>query len=99
MAALKRLGIGEERIEGLSNRFRRGGARCVAVARMTPGVGGYAIVVVGVLAVLAVAGWLIIRARRRAVAETDTSECWADCSCPACVAIISSANRRQPSAG
>ena len=66
---------------------------------MTPGVGGYVIIVVGVLAVLAVAGWLIIRARRRAVAETDTYECWADCSCPACVAIISSANRRQPSAG
>jgi len=150
VAALKRLGIGEERIDGLSDRFRRGGAGSLALARMTPGVriavipaaalaalpylvfllgivagngvfvsahfgigflfgayakdlferfGGYAIIGVGVLAVLAVAGWLIIRSRRRAVAQADSYECWADCSCPACVAIISSTSRRQPSAG
>jgi len=49
--------------------------------------------------VVAVAGWLIIRSRRRAVAQADSYECWADCSCPGCVAIISSASRRQPSAG
>ncbi|HEX6475196.1 MAG TPA: VTT domain-containing protein [Candidatus Limnocylindria bacterium] len=150
LGVLKRLGVGEERLERLSTGFLRGGARSVAVARMTPGVriavipaaavaalpylvflagiiagngvfvsahfglgfvfgayakdlferfGGYALIGVVVLVVLAVAGWLIIRARRRAAAQTDSYECWADCSCPACVAIVSSASRRQPSAG
>lgn len=148
-AALRRLGVGEERLEGLSQRFRSGGAGSVALARMTPGVrvavipaaalaalpyfvflagiiagngvfvsahfgigflfgayakdfmeryGGVAIVVVVVIVVLAVAGWLIIRARRRAAAQTDSYECWADCSCPACVAILSTTSRTEASA-
>ena len=139
LAALKRLGVGEARLDGLSVRFRRGGSGSLAVARMTPGVrvavipaaalasipylvflpgliagngvfvsahfgfgfvfgayahdlmvryGGYAIGIGVVLLALAAIGWLIIRARRRAAAQTDSYECWADCSCPACVAVI-----------
>jgi membrane-associated protein len=38
LAALDRLGVGEARIGGLSDRLRGSGARGVAVARMTPGV-------------------------------------------------------------
>jgi membrane protein DedA with SNARE-associated domain len=150
VAALRRLGVGEERLDGLSRRFRTGGAGSVALARMTPGVrvavipaaalaalpylvflagiiagngvfvsahfglgflfgayatdfmeryGGVAIVIVALIIVLAISGWLIIRARRRAAAQTDSYECWADCSCPACVAIISTASRREANAG
>lgn len=149
VAALRRLGIGEERLEGLSRRFRTGGIGSLALARMTPGVrvavipaaalaalpylvflagiiagngvfvsahfglgfifgayahdfmeryGGVALVIVVLILVLAVAGWLIIRARRRAAAQTDSYECWADCSCPACVAIVAGSSRRQAGA-
>lgn len=35
---LERLGVGEERLQNLSERFRTGGTRAVALARMTPGV-------------------------------------------------------------
>lgn len=38
LATLARIGVGEERVEALAQRFRRTGARGVAVARMTPGV-------------------------------------------------------------
>lgn len=141
LSALGRVGITEERIQGLANHFRNGGTRSVAVARMTPGVrvavipaaaiallpylvflpgivagngvfvtahfgfgfflgayakeligrfGGYALIVVVVLVVLAVAGWIILRMRRGVVTRADdTYECWADCSCPACVVIVS----------
>lgn len=51
--------------------------------------------VVIVLAVLAVVGWLVLRARRSPAARADTYECWADCSCPVCVALVS---RSQPDA-
>lgn len=139
LGALERLGIGEARLQGMSDRFRTGGTRAVAVARMTPGVriavipaaaiasipflvflpgvvagngvfvtahfglgfllGAYAhdlierfsgpAIVVVVLVVLAVVGWLVLRARRGAAKRpADTYECWADCSCPACVAIV-----------
>ena len=138
LAALAKLGIGEERLRGLSDRFRAGGSPAVAVARMTPGVrigvipaaalasipflvflpgvvvgngvfvtahfglgfvfGSYAsafiesaswpiIAAVGLVA-LAVAGFLVLRARRRATTTSDTYECWSDCSCPVCVAIV-----------
>jgi membrane protein DedA with SNARE-associated domain len=36
LAALERLGIGKQRLQGLSDRFRRAGARAVAVTRITP---------------------------------------------------------------
>jgi membrane protein DedA with SNARE-associated domain len=141
LSALGRLGITEERIQGLADYFRNAGTRSVAVARMTPGVrvavipaaaiallpylvflpgiiagngvfvtahfglgfflgayakeffdrfGIYALGVVVALVVLAIAGWIILRMRRRTVARADdTYECWTDCSCPACVAILS----------
>src|SRR5262245_3635303 len=38
LAALKRLGVGTERIDRLSDRFRSTGARAVALTRVTPGV-------------------------------------------------------------
>ncbi len=38
LAMLERIGVSRERIEALGARLRRGGARGVAVARMTPGV-------------------------------------------------------------
>jgi len=138
LGALDRLGIGEARLQGLSDRFRSGGTRAVAVTRMTPGVriavipaaalasipypvflpgmvvgnaafvtahfalgflvGAYAydlirtvsepVLVVIALAALAGGGWLVLRARRNAARRSDTYECWADCSCPACVAIV-----------
>ena len=139
LAALDRLGVGQERLEGLSGRFRSRGTRAVAVTRMTPGVrigvipaaalaalpytvflpgivvgngvfvtahfgagfvfGGYAreivsqitnpaVVGVAVLIVLAVGGLIVLRRRAVRAKRTDTYECWADCSCPACVGIV-----------
>lgn len=139
LGALKRLGIGPERLEPLSERLRSGGVASIAVARMTPGVrigvipaaaiagipyrrflpgivigntvfvaahfalgfvvGTYAhdlmlrygpiVLVVGVVLVaVAIAGWLILRRRRKAQGQADAYECWADCSCPACVALL-----------
>jgi membrane-associated protein len=139
LAALERLGIGSERLQGLSDRFRSAGARAVAVTRMTPGVriavipaaalaaipyavflpgivagngvfvtahfgagyllGGYArelvervsdplVIVVIVLVVVAVGGLVALRMRAAPAKRTDTYECWADCSCPACVAVV-----------
>src|SRR5262245_4874952 len=38
LAALQRLGVGESRLQALSDRFRSYGTRAVAVTRMTPGV-------------------------------------------------------------
>jgi membrane protein DedA with SNARE-associated domain len=51
LAALARVGVGEERIEALAGRLRRSGARGVAVARMTPGVRIGAIVAAGLAAI------------------------------------------------
>jgi membrane protein DedA with SNARE-associated domain len=138
LRALERLGVGEERLRGLSERFVRGGSGAIAVARMTPGVrigvipaaaiaalpfrvflpgvvagnavfvaahfglgfivGAYAktiiaaatgpVLAIVVLVVLAAAGWFVLRRRRAAARQGDAYECWADCSCPACVAIV-----------
>lgn len=144
LAALAKLGIGEARLQPLSDRFRSGGVAAVALTRMTPGVrigvipaaalagisflvflpgvvagngvfvtahfglgfllgayaqdllerfGGKALIVIGVLVVCAVAGWLVLRARRGPAVRADSYECWADCSCPACVAIVARAAR------
>jgi membrane-associated protein len=63
--------------------------------------GGIALVVIAVLALAAVAGWFVLRARRSPTARADSYECWADCSCPACVTIVARAARsgtRQASA-
>jgi membrane protein DedA with SNARE-associated domain len=152
LAALGKLGISEARLQGLSDRFRSGGVKAVALTRMTPGVrigvvpaaalagisylvfllgivagngvfvsahfglgflvgayakdlmlryGGIALVVIVVLVVAAVAGWFVLRARRGPTARADSYECWADCSCPACVTIVARAARsatRQASA-
>ena len=38
LAGLGRIGVTEERLEGLADRMRRSGARGVALARMTPGI-------------------------------------------------------------
>jgi len=51
LAGLGRLGIGQARVEALAGRFRRSGARGVAVARMTPGVRIASIVAAGVAGV------------------------------------------------
>lgn len=51
LAALARVGVGEQRIEALAGRLRRSGARGVAVARMTPGVRIGAIVAAGLAAI------------------------------------------------
>src|SRR5262245_15410881 len=40
-----------------------------------------------VLVVLGVGGLIALRRRAAAAKPTDTYECWADCSCPACVAL------------
>lgn len=51
---------------------------------------GGIVTAVVILIVAGVAGWFVLRSRRRAsVGRSDTYECWADCSCPACVAIVS----------
>jgi membrane protein DedA with SNARE-associated domain len=138
LAALERLGVGQDRLSGLSDRFRGTGVRAVALARMTPGVriavipaaalaaipflvflpgivagngvfvtahfglgfllGNYAhdlvqqatgpAIALGLLVVLAIGGWFVLRRRRTGATRDDTYECWADCSCPVCVTIV-----------
>jgi membrane protein DedA with SNARE-associated domain len=51
LALLARVGVSQGRVESLAARFRRTGARGVAVARMTPGVRIGAIVAAGLAAV------------------------------------------------
>jgi membrane protein DedA with SNARE-associated domain len=51
LGGLARVGIPESRIERLADRFRRTGARGVAVARMTPGLRIAAIVAAGLAAI------------------------------------------------
>jgi membrane protein DedA with SNARE-associated domain len=143
LKALARLGISEERIRGLADRFSSGGFGSIGLTRMTPGLriavipaaaiagipylvflagivigngvfvtahfglgfalGAYAqdlvmrfggiVLGIVVLVLLAIGGWLVVRSRRRAAHETDAYECWADCSCPACVLIVARAGR------
>lgn len=139
LAALGKLGISEARIRSLSERFRSGGVKTVALSRMTPGVRiavipaaalagiGYVVFLLGIIAgngvfvtahvglgflvgayakdlmlrygwivlvafallvVAAVVGWFVLRARRGPTARADTYECWADCSCPACLVLV-----------
>jgi membrane protein DedA with SNARE-associated domain len=142
LALLGRLGVGEARIHGQSDRLRSAGARAVALTRMTPGIriavvpaaalsaipysvflpaivagnsvfigvhfgagfllGAYArdfvsrlsdpLVLIPVLLVaFAVGGLIALRMRAQATKRKDTYECWADCSCPACVSIVAAA--------
>jgi membrane protein DedA with SNARE-associated domain len=53
------------------------------------------VLLVVVLAVLAVGGLIVLRRRAIAQRRTDTYECWADCSCPACVAVVAMGTARQ----
>jgi membrane protein DedA with SNARE-associated domain len=46
------------------------------------------VLIVVVLLVLAVGGLIALRMRSSQAKPADTYECWADCSCPACVAIV-----------
>jgi len=46
------------------------------------------VVGVAVLVVLAVIGLVVLWRRRAPNQPADTYECWADCSCPACVALV-----------
>jgi membrane protein DedA with SNARE-associated domain len=54
------------------------------------------VVTVIVLLVLAVAGLLALRRRTIPQKPADTYECWADCSCPACVAVVAMGSASQP---
>lgn len=146
LAGLGRIGVTEERLEGLAGGLRRSGTRGVALARMTPGIriaaipaaalatvpfvaflpgliagnsafvgahfsigyllgtsaaefletaGPFKLVAVAAISLLAaVVGWLVLR-RRITPARTETAyACWADCSCPACVVVVSVAGSR-----
>ena len=53
------------------------------------------VLLVVVLAVLAVGGLIVLRRRAIAQRRADTYECWADCSCPACVAVVAMGSARQ----
>jgi membrane protein DedA with SNARE-associated domain len=46
------------------------------------------VVAVIVLIVLAAGGLVVLWRRSARTNATDTYECWADCSCPACVAVV-----------
>ena len=56
------------------------------------------VVGVAVLILLAVVGLIALRRRRAPAKRADTYECWADCSCPACVALTLG-GARQPAGG
>jgi membrane protein DedA with SNARE-associated domain len=45
------------------------------------------LIVVAVVVALAVGGWVVLRRRASRTHATDSYECWADCSCPACAVI------------
>ena len=52
-----------------------------------------------VLIVLAVVGLVALWLRRAPSRPDDTYECWADCSCPACVAVVAMGSAGTPAAG
>ena len=54
------------------------------------------LIVVLLFVVVAVGGWFVLRMRARRANRADTYECWADCSCPACVAIVATGSGSQP---
>ena len=57
------------------------------------------VVTVFVLIVLAVIGLSVLLRRRSSPAKpADTYECWADCSCPACVTLVAASTPRQSAA-
>ena len=55
--------------------------------------------IVIVLIVLAVVGLVALWLRRAPSRPDDTYECWADCSCPACVAVVAMGSAGTPAAG
>ena len=57
------------------------------------------LVAVVVLLVLAVGGLVVLRRRAAAARSGDTYECWADCSCPACVAVVALGSPADPVRG
>jgi membrane protein DedA with SNARE-associated domain len=57
------------------------------------------LVAVVVLLVLAVGGLVVLRRRAAAAKSGDTYECWADCSCPACVAVVALGSPADPVRG
>jgi len=57
------------------------------------------VIVIVVLIVLAIGGLVALRRRTRPAKPADTYECWADCSCPACVAVVSLGTAGQPIGG
>src|SRR5262245_29297309 len=58
------------------------------------------VITVVVLVVFAIAGVVVLWMRARRAKTADTYECWADCSCPACVTVVAMrpAGRSQTSA-
>lgn len=57
------------------------------------------VAVIAISVVAAVAGWLVLRARVAPPAPETAYACWADCSCPACVAVVSIVGTRAPRPG
>jgi membrane protein DedA with SNARE-associated domain len=57
------------------------------------------VVVVIALIVLAVGGLVVLRRRSAPTKPADTFECWSDCSCPACVAMVAMGTAGQPIPG
>jgi len=57
------------------------------------------VIVVIVLIVCAIAGLVALRRRYTRAQRADTYECWADCSCPACVTIVALGTAGQPIGG
>ena len=57
------------------------------------------VLVLVLLAACAVGGLLVLRMRAFPAKPSDTFECWADCSCPACVAMITMSSTRTPVTG
>lgn len=57
------------------------------------------VVIIAALAILAVIGLVVLHRRARLTSRTDTYECWADCACPACVAIVAISPSAEPLPG
>ena len=54
------------------------------------------VITVVVLIALAIGGLFVLHQRFVGAKRADTYECWADCSCPACVAVVSLSVAGQP---